>query len=42
MPFVVMNNCYGPDGPGLNVPGYDFFDCHKIGYKVTLNVDDHR
>lgn len=36
-----MNNCYGPDGDGLNLPGSDFFDCHYEGYKVTLKVDDN-
>ena len=41
MPFVVMNNCYGPDGNGTNVAGYDFFDCHTTGYKVTIKVDDN-
>ena len=41
MPFVVNNNCYGQDGGGPNLPGFNFFDCHDEGYKVTIKVDDH-
>ena len=41
MPFVVNNNCYGNDGPGANLAGFDFFDCHTEGYRVTIQVDDN-
>lgn len=40
-PFVVNNNCYGPDGPGVNLPGWDYWECHTQGYRIDLHVLDN-
>jgi len=42
-PFVVNNNCYGPNGPGFSAeePGYDYWECHTEGYRVDLHVFDN-
>ena len=42
-PFVVNNNCYGPDGFGYSAmrPGFDYWECHTEGYRVDLHVLDN-
>jgi hypothetical protein len=42
-PFVVNNNCYGPDGMGVSAdqPGFDYWECHTEGYRVDLHILDN-